>query len=69
MLNMFDEFCMTDPGPPAFYAGFTETEEPPIYIPRSVVRCIRFGKIGNDWNQTEAFDALRIYMDMDFDGL
>lgn len=40
-----------------------------IYNPRSVVSCMRFGKIGNYWNQTETFEALRNYIDMNFDGL
>ena len=30
---------------------------------------MRFGKIGNYWNQTETFEALRIYIDMNFEGL
>lgn len=30
---------------------------------------MRFGKIGNYWNQTETFEALKIYIDMNFDGL
>ena len=40
-----------------------------LYSPRSVVSCMRFGKIGNYWNQTETFEALKIYIDMNFDGL
>ncbi len=30
---------------------------------------MRFGKIGNYWNQTETFEALQIYIDMNFEGL
>ena len=30
---------------------------------------MRFGKIGNYWNQTETFEALRIYIEMNFEGL
>ena len=30
---------------------------------------MRLGKIGNYWNQTETFEALQIYIDMNFDGL
>jgi len=40
-----------------------------IYNPRSVISCMRLGKIGNYWNQTESFEALRGYIDMNFDGL
>lgn len=31
--------------------------------------CMRFGKIENYWNQTETFEALQFYIDMNFDGL
>lgn len=30
---------------------------------------MRFGKIGNYWNQTETFEALKVYIDMNFEGL
>lgn len=40
-----------------------------MYNPRSVVSCMRFGKIGNYWNRTETFEALQVYIDMNFDNL
>ena len=45
----------------------TETIE--IYSPRSVVSSMIEGKFAPYWNQTESFEALRIYIDMNFDGL
>ncbi len=30
---------------------------------------MRLGKIGNYWNQTESFEALQTYIDLNFDGL
>ena len=30
---------------------------------------MRLGKLGNYWNQTETFEALQIYIDMNFEGL
>ena len=30
---------------------------------------MRFRKIGNYWNQTETFEALQWYIDLNFDGL
>ena len=53
----------------AWYDGYSFDEEHSVYSPRSVVNCMRFGKIGNYWNQTETFEALQIYIDMNFDGL
>ena len=53
----------------SWYDGYTFENGLSIYSPRSVVSCMRFGKIGNYWNQTETFEALRIYIDMNFEGL
>lgn len=52
-----------------WYDGYSFEEEPSLYSPRSVVSCMRFGKIGNYWNQTETFEALQVYIDMNFDSL
>ena len=53
----------------SWYDGYSFENGVSIYSPRSVVSCMRFGKIGNYWNQTETFEALRIYIDMNFEGL
>ncbi len=53
----------------SWYDGYSFVEEPSVYSPRSVVSCMRFGKIGNYWNQTETFEALQVYIDMNFEGL
>ena len=52
-----------------WYDGYSFENGISIYSPRSVVSCMRFKKIGNYWNQTETFEALRIYIDMNFEGL
>lgn len=53
----------------SWYDGYFFEEAGSIYSPRSVVSCMQFKKIGNYWNQTETFEALREYIDMNFDGL
>ena len=53
----------------SWYDGYSFENKVSVYSPRSVVSCMRFGKIGNYWNQTETFEALRIYIDMNFEGL
>ena len=40
-----------------------------IYNPRSVVMAARTGICDDYWNQTETFNALQLYIDMNFDGL
>ena len=53
----------------SWYDGYSFENEPSVYSPRSVVSCMRFGKLGNYWNQTETFEALQMYIDMNFEGL
>ena len=53
----------------SWYDGYSFEKAPSIYSPRSVVSCMRFRKIGNYWNQTETFEALQVYIDMNFEGL
>ncbi len=40
-----------------------------IYNPKSVVEAMTDQDFSNYWTSTETYDALKIYMDMDFDGL
>ena len=53
----------------SWYDGYSFEKALSIYSPRSVVSCMRFRKIGNYWNQTETFEALQVYIDMNFEGL
>ncbi|MEY8522155.1 AAA family ATPase [Lachnospiraceae bacterium 38-10] len=53
----------------SWYDGYSFEGAKSVYSPRSVVSCMRFRKMGNYWNQTETFETLQIYIDMNFDGL
>ena len=52
-----------------WYDGYSFDGRISVYSPKSVVSCMRLGKIGNYWNQTETFEALQFYIDMNFNGL
>ena len=52
-----------------WYDGYSFQNADSIYSPRSVINCMRLGKIANYWNQTETFEALQMYIDLNFDGL
>lgn len=52
-----------------WYDGYYLEDIGSIYNPRSVVSAMRFGKFQHYWNQTETFEALRSYIDMNFEGL
>lgn len=52
-----------------WYDGYVFDEDLHIYNPKSVVDSIRRKKFTNYWTQTETYEALREYIDADFDGL
>ena len=52
-----------------WYDGYSFDGVPSVYSPRSVVNSMRFQKISNYWNQTETFEALKVYIEMNFEGL
>lgn len=53
----------------SWYDGYMFTKFKHIYNPKSVVEAMRRHKFSNYWTSTEVYDALKIYIDMDFDGL
>ena len=46
-----------------------EDERYSMYSPKSVVEAMLRHKFGTYWNQTETYEALKIYIQMDMDGL
>lgn len=59
------DFALTS----SWYDGYMLTRFRHIYNPRSVVEAMRRHQFSNYWTSTETYDALKVYMDMDFDGL
>ena len=53
----------------SWYDGYMFTEFQHIYNPKSVVEAMRRHEFSNYWTSTETYEALKIYIDMDFDGL
>lgn len=58
----YDETCR-------WYDGYVFRKFRHIYNPRSVVEAMRRHHFSNYWTSTETYDALKTYIDMDFDGL
>lgn len=52
-----------------WYDGYYLKEVGEIYNPQSVVFSIQSNKFNNYWSRTETYEALKIYIDMNFDGL
>ena len=53
----------------SWYDGYRFKKFKHIYNPRSVVAAMICQDFSSFWTSTETYDALKIYMDMDFDGL
>ena len=53
----------------SWYDGYHFNEAGSIYSPRSVIQSMHSHRYGTYWNQTETFEALKIYIDMNYDGL
>ena len=52
-----------------WYDGYSFHEVSEVYNPHSVVEAISSGRFDTYWNQTETYEALKIYITMNFDGL
>lgn len=53
----------------SWYDGYLFTRFRHVYNPRSVVEAMRRHRFSNYWTSTETYEALKIYIDMDFNGL
>ena len=53
----------------SWYDGYTFPYVPHVYNPKSVVDSIRRKRFGSYWTQTETYEALKIYIDIDYAGL
>ncbi len=53
----------------SWYDGYRFKNYKHIYNPKSVVEAMTCRDCSNYWTSTETYEALKIYMEMDFDGL
>lgn len=53
----------------SWYDGYRFIKFQHVYNPKSVVEAMHRRRFANYWTATETYDALKLYMDMDFDGL
>ena len=74
--DWYDGYRVSDIIPPdPGHERLIATGKPPaakkysLYSPLSVVKAMRSGFINNYWNETETYEALRLYIDWNFEGL
>ncbi len=53
----------------SWYDGYKFKRFRHVYNPKSVVEAMICGEYSNYWTATETYEALKVYIDMDFDGL
>ena len=52
-----------------WYDGYSFEKVKSIYNPNSIMRSMASGEYLSYWTRTESYEALKIYIDMDFDGI
>ena len=67
--ELCERFSMDFAETESWYDGYKLIRFQHIYNPKSVSEAMRRHRFSNYWTSTETYDALKIYMDMDFDGL
>ena len=67
--DLCDRYGMDVTEVKSWYDGYFFKNVGAIYSPRSVVSCMQLKQMGNYWNQTETFEALQLYIDLNFEGL
>lgn len=67
--KLCEEYGMDFAQTSSWYDGYRFRRFRHIYNPRSVVEAMCCQNCSNYWTATETYEALKIYMEMDFDGL
>ena len=52
-----------------WYDGYSFVNVKSIYNPNSIMRCMASGQYASYWTRSETYESLKIYIDMNFDGI
>lgn len=52
-----------------WYDGYSFSRIPSIYSPNSIIQAIKNGEFSDYWTETETYESLKYYIDMNQDGL
>ena len=67
--KLCEQFDMDFSETSRWYDGYRFRRFHHVYNPRSVVAAMKCHKFSNYWTSTETYEALKVYIDMNFDGL
>jgi hypothetical protein len=69
ILFLCDKYRMGYEEIASWYDGYRFSGEPAVYNPSSVISAVLSRRCSNYWNQTESYEALKIYIELNYDGL
>ena len=69
VMSLCERFRMDYDEMSRWYNGYRFKGIPAVYSPRSVVSALLRGVYDDYWNKTESYEALKIYIEMNLDGL
>lgn len=52
-----------------WYDGYSFNAAESIYNPNAIIQAMQNGEFGTYWTETETYESLKVYIDMDLDGL
>ncbi len=52
-----------------WYDGYSFYDVESIYNPNAIMQAVKSGEFGTYWTETETYESLKVYIDMDLDGL
>jgi hypothetical protein len=67
--ELCEEYDMDFASVKHWYDGYSFGQIESVYNPNSVMEAVTNGEIESYWTQTETYESLKMYIDMDFDGL
>lgn len=67
--KLYSQYNMDFEKAKEWYDGYVFEKDLHIYNPKSVVDSVRRKRFSSYWTQTETYEALKIYIDMNFNGL
>jgi len=69
VLGLCDQYNMDIDEAKHWYDGYYFSKAKSVYSPKSIVEAMLSEEFGNYWTGTETYEALKVYIGMDFDGL
>ncbi len=69
VMELCERYGMDFPETARWYDGYTFRRISHIYSPKSVVDAMLNEEFDSYWTQTETYEALKVYIEMNFDGL